>query len=396
MTSRLDWFREARFGMFIHWGLYSSLGRGEWVMNQEGIPAAEYERLADAWRPAPDCARQWARLAREAGMRYAVLTTKHHDGFCLFRTTQTDYNSVARGPHRDFVREYADALRAEGLRVGLYYSLGDWHYPPYLAVARGDAAQREALRQFLRGHIRELLTQYGPIDVLWYDGAFYDGNYLSAEILDARGLNALARELQPGILINERAGTTEDFVTCENECKPAPFGTDWEMCICINDIWGYSAHDYNYKTLNQLVFLLVNCATQGGNFLLNIGPRADGRVPEEQVSRLEAVGRWLKVHGESVYGTERLRRPYIGPGRITRKGRRLYLHAFYWPGSTMRVPGLDAATLQAEPGHARVRAAVLTTGQPARAAWNGNVLEITGLPEEPPDKADTVVTVDVE
>jgi alpha-L-fucosidase len=392
---RLNWFREARFGMFIHWGLYSPLGRGEWVMHQEGIPVHEYERVAERFQPLPGCARDWARLARRAGMRYVVLTTKHHDGFCLFDTRQTDYNAVARGPRRDLVREVVDAFRAEGLRIGLYYSLGDWHYPPWLAVARGDTGQTPALKQFLRGHIGELLTQYGPIDMLWYDGAFYDGTYLSAATLDAAGLNALARRLQPGILINERAGTREDFVTCENECKPAPPGTDWEMCTCINDIWGYSAHDYNYKTVNQLIFLLVNCATQGGNLLLNIGPRGDGTVPAEQAARLEAVGRWLERHGESVYGTERLPRAFIGPGRITRKGNRLYLHAFYWPGSVLRVPDLDEATLGGQPGRARLRAQVLTTGQGAETRWDGTTLEISGLPDAPPDRADTVVAVEV-
>ncbi|OPZ30438.1 MAG: Alpha-L-fucosidase [Lentisphaerae bacterium ADurb.BinA184] len=394
-ASDLSWFRAARYGLFIHWGLYSLLKQGEWAMHQTGLPVEEYERLADRFRPPAGCAREWARLARRAGMKYAVLTTKHHDGFCLFDSALTDYNAVRRCGGRDFVREYADAFRAEGLRVGLYYSLGDWHFPAYRAVAGGDTSQTRVLREFLHGQVRELMTQYGRIDVLWYDGAWYDGRYLSAELLDAAGMNAMARRLQPGILINERAGTREDYATCENECKPAPFGADWEMCTCINDLWGYAEHDYNYKTVNQLIFMLANCAVQGGNLLLNIGPRADGTVPEEQTSRLEAVGRWLELHGEAIYGVERLPYPYFGAGRLTRRGRRLYLHTFYWPGEMLRVPRLGREVLQAEPGTAAVRATVLTTGQPARSRWDGDVLVIEGLPASPPDRADTVIALDV-
>ena len=389
--SKMDWFREAKFGMFIHWGLYSLLGRGEWVMHQDALPLAEYAKLAAQFRPAPGCAREWARLARRAGMKYVVLTTKHHDGFCLFDSKHTAFNAVATGG-RDYVREVVAACRAENLRVGLYYSLGDWHEPAYAAVARGDISRQGELRAFLHGQVRELMTNYGPIDLLWYDGAWYDGKYLSAKTLDAAGLNAMARALQPGLLINERAGTAEDYVTCENECKPAPPGTDWEMCICINDLWGYCAHDYNYKTVNQLLFMLVNCAVQGGNFLLNIGPRGDGSVPAPQVERLEAVGRWLARHGDTVYGVERLRSPYFGGGRVARRGDTIYLHTYYWPGATMRVP-CHGALAEVLPAGTRVAASVLTSGQPATAAWEGDVLVLSGLPPTPPDPADTVIAL---
>jgi len=346
MSGDIAWFRDAKFGMFIHFGLYSQLKRGEWVMHQDAIPAAKYADLAQQFAPAPGCAREWARLAKRAGMRYVVFTTKHHDGFSLFDTKLTAYNSVTTGG-RDYVREVVEAFRAEGLRVGLYFSLGDWHYPAYAAVTSGDSSQQGPLREFIHGQVCELLTQYGKIDLLWYDGAFYDDKYLSAEILDATGLNAMARELQPDILINERAGTEEDYVTCENECKPAPYGVDWEMCTCINDIWGYAEHDYNYKTVNQLIFLLVNCATQGGNLLLNIGPRSDGSVPEAQVERLEAVGAWLRTHGEALYGIERLPKAFSGNGRVTQKDGKLYFHTLYWPGSTMRLPNLTPKYLTA-------------------------------------------------
>jgi alpha-L-fucosidase len=389
------WFRDAKFGMFVHWGLYSALKQGEWVLSHSGIDARTYEALTAALTPAPDNIAGWARLARRAGMRYAVLTTKHHDGFCLFGSRHTDYNSVARCGGRDFVREFTAACRAEGLRVGLYYSLGDWHIPPYQAVAGGDRSQTPALRAFLHGQVRELLSNYGRIDMLWYDGAWYDGDYLSADTLDAAGMNRMARQLQPGILINERAGTQEDITTCENECKPAPFGTDWEMCTCINDLWGYAEHDYNYKTVNQLIFLLVNCAVQGGNLLLNVGPRADGSVPAEQSDRLEAVGAWLQRHGESIYGVERLRRPFFGGGRITRRNGALYLHTFYWPGPVMRVPSLDRDTLGATPGASEVTARILTTDRQVKTAWDGTTLVLSGLPAAPPDRADTVIRLDI-
>ncbi len=193
----MTWFHTARFGMFIHWGLYSLLERGEWIFHMERIPDAEYQALADRFAPARFDPRAWARLARRAGMGYVVLTTKHHDGFCLWDTQTTDFCAAKHGARRDYVREVTEAFRAEGLKVGLYYSLGDWHVPAYQAVAGGDMSQVGALQDYLRTHIRELLSNYGPIDMLWYDGAFYDGRYLTAETLGAAELNALARRLQP-------------------------------------------------------------------------------------------------------------------------------------------------------------------------------------------------------
>ena len=403
MSHHMEWFREAKFGMFIHWGLYSLLGRGEWVMHNEGIPAAEYETLMRKFKPRRGCIRDWARLARRAGMRYMVLTTKHHDGFCLFRTRHTDFHALNSAAGRDLVAEYVEAVRAEGLKVGLYFSLGDWNHPAYKAVANGDASQCGKLREFIHGQVRELMTQYGKIDLLWYDGAWFNGGTLSAESLGSAALNDMARQLQPGIIINERAGVPADYVTCENELKPAPFGQDWEMCTCINDMWGYARHDYNYKTVNQLLFLLSNCATNGGNLLLNIGPRANGTVPAPQVQRLEAVGRWLKKQGEAIYGVERLPRVYTSNGRVTRKGSRLYYHVYYWPDrewsivmSDQAMPGNDGA----EPRPlvrlgAPVKASILATGKKLATRWEGNRLILSGLPAVPPDKADTVVVVDL-
>ncbi len=397
----MQWFREAKFGMFIHWGLYSVWGRDAGSQHGEALPAADYAALTEGFRPDADCAARWARLAKRAGARYVVFVTKHHDGYCLFDSQQTDFTSVKQGPGRDFVREVTDAVRAEGLRVGLYYSLPDWHNPDYLTVANGNRTHMPQLQRYIREQVRELLSNYGQIDVLWYDGPAYaapeygDDGYLPPEIIDAAGLNALARELQPGIVINDRSMLPADYDTPENACNPAPLGRDWEMCVCINDLWGYHPHDHNYKTRNQLLFLLAQCATQGGNLLLNIGPRGDGSVPEAQVARMEALGDWLRVHGEAVYGVERLRDPFFNSGRVTRQGNRLYLHTFYWPGEVMRVPRLSPEIHGVTPGVTNVRATVLTTGQPAETRWEDGVLVISGLPETPPDAANTVVALDI-
>ncbi len=391
----MAWFREARYGMFIHFGLYSMLGRGEWVMHNEGIPVREYERLAKDFRPAAGSARKWAELARRAGMGYMVLTTKHHDGFCLFDTKQTGYSMTRLSPgRRDLVREYVEACRAEGLRVGLYFSLGDWHEPCYLAVARGEKSRNSELRNFIHGQVRELMTNYGKIDLLWYDGAWFDGNYLTAETLGAAEMNAMARELQPGIVINPRSGPPEDYDTCENECRPAPRGRDWEMCTCINDMWGYTKHDYNYKTYNQLLFLLANCSCQGGNFLLNIGPKPDGSVPAVQEKLLLQVGRWMNIHGDAVRSTERLARPFTSNGRVTRKDGKLYYHVLYWPGKEWAISDITDEMLGGKIGKTPVRAQILTDGTKITAKWFGTRLLLRGLPENPPDKGDTVIVIE--
>ncbi len=400
MSDRMQWFREARFGMFVHWGLNALLGRDMMAQHGEALPLEEYEALADQFYPAPDCAARWARLAKRAGAKYVVFVSKHHDGFCLFDSARTEWNTARHGACRDYVREVTEAVRAEDLRVGLYYSLPDLHYPAYVQVAQqGDMSAAPVLREYLHGHVRELLCNYGKIDVLWYDGAAWATNFpgglIPPEVLGSAELNALARSLQPEIIINDRSGLPEDFFTAENALPVSYPSGDWEMCVCINDLWGYHPHDYNYKTRNQLLFLLVSCAVNGGNLLLNIGPRGDGSVPEPQVERMEQLGDWLATHGESVYGVERLAQNGFNSGRVTRKGRTLYFHAFYWPGQRMRVPYLTAETLQGEPGRCRVQARCLTTGQAADAHWDGDVLEITGLPAEPPDQADTVVAVEV-
>ncbi len=414
---RMTWFREARFGMFVHWGLYSLLGRGEWAMYHEAIPAADYARLAARWRPRPGCAKEWAKLARDAGMGYMVLTTKHHDGFCLFDTRTTAFNSVQAAPGgRDWVADHVAACREAGLKVGLYYSIGDWSSPLHAAVlgseravpweagcsprhppvSPGDPSRVPAVREFIHTQVEELLSHYGQIDLLWYDGPFYDGKLFTAETMAMAALEERARALQPGILINPRAGLPGDFDTPEGAFPHAVPVRDWELCACLNDMWGYTRHDHQYKSRNQLVFLLANCACHGGNLLLNIGPKPDGSIPVRQRQRLQELGRWLAVHGEAIRGTERLPRPMTASGRATRKNGKLYYHVFYWPGRQMTIADLDDGLLGGPVGSVGVNTRLLGVDVPLTTRWEGRRLLVTGLPAVPPDPADSVIVLECE
>lgn len=304
-SERLKPFMHDRYGMFVTWGLYARLARGEWVMNRECIPHAEYATLADDWQVDPDWAPRLADLALAAGVRYLVLTAKHHEGFCLWDSDQTDFNAARRGPRRDLVREFCDALRARGLKVGLYYSLMDWAHPDGRRCVEDEAA-RERFLAFTHGCVRELMSRYGEICCLFYDVPW---PLTTAEAWDSAALNAMVYDLQPGIVINDRSKMALDYGTPEGEVE-ALAETAWECCMTFNDNeWGYAARCEDdlasprdvLRTLNDVVF-------KGGNLLLNVGPRPDGSVPPELAQRLLAVGRWLEVHGEAVYGT----RPVLG------------------------------------------------------------------------------------
>src|ERR1700687_1891367 len=234
---RMQWWHEARFGMFVHWGLYSVLGRHEWVMENEGIPVTDYEQLAKRFQPKPNAARAWAKLAKQAGQKYMVMTSKHHEGFCNFDTKLTNYCAPKQGPGRDLVREYVEAARAEGLRFGFYYSLMDWHYPDG-ARCKTDEAARKRFVEYIHGQVRELMTNYGKVDILWYDVAWP---------LDAKGwesveMNQMVRKLQPDIIINNRSKIPEDFDTPEQRIE-ASANRPWESCMTLNDSWGYHAAD---------------------------------------------------------------------------------------------------------------------------------------------------------
>jgi alpha-L-fucosidase len=396
LNERMQWWRQAKFGMVIHWGLYSLLGRHEWVMNRERIPLAEYEALAGQFKADKCDPRAWARLAREAGQKYMVLTTKHHEGFCLFNSRLTDYTAMHAPARRDIVAEYAQAARAEGLRVGLYYSLMDWHHPDGAACFH-DAAARERFVGYIHGQVRELMTNYGQVDILWYDVPWP----LKANGWDSTGLNHMVRSLQPHILINNRSGwdvsgstMPEDFDTPENSVKASAPYRDWESCDTINHSWGWNRADGDWKSVGQLLGNLVACAGRGGNLLLNIGPRGDGSVEDEAVSRLREIGAWLRRNndGESIYGAQRVESEWMNfmPSgtAATARGNTMYWHVSRWYGSELWIGGMTTKV---------VRARIVSTGQEVKFRQTFEPtqrLHLYDLPATPPDPHMTVIALE--
>ncbi len=379
---RMRWWHEAKFGMFVHWGLYSLLGRHEWVMENEAIPVGEYEQLARRFDPQPNAARLWAKLARQAGMRYMVLTTKHHEGFCLFDTATTRYCAPKQAAGRDLVREYVEAARAEGLRVGFYYSLMDWHHPDGARCARDEPA-RQRFVAYIHGQIRELMTNYGKVDVLWYDVSWP----LEADGWESEKMNRMVFELQPEIIVNNRNKLTGDFGTPEQRIEPAEEGRAWETCMTMNGSWGYHAADDDWKTPKQIVRNLVACCRDGGNYLLNVGPRADGSVPEESVRILSAVGRWTARNGESIYGSARCQPRRSNYAAFTRKGSTLYMHVHCWPGETLAIAGLLVPVRSAR---------LLASGQPVAFQQDRLCVRFSGLPRTVPDDPVTTLAIECE
>jgi len=395
-AQRMAWWHEAKFGMFIHWGLYSVVGQQEWALEVEGIPILQYEYLAKHFKPKPDAAREWARLARRAGQKYMVMTTKHHEGFCNFDSKLTDYCAAKQGPGRDLVREFVDAARAEGLRVGFYYSLMDWHHPDG-ARCKNDEAARKRFVAYTHGLIRELMTNYGKVDVLWYDVDWP----LSAEQWESERMNQMVFELQPEIIVNNRNGLAGDFATPEQEISAAEKGRAWESCMTMNDSWGFNRGDDNWKRARTIVSNLAECAGGGGNYLLNIGPKPDGSVPAESVEILEGVGKWLDGNGKSIYGSERGSFSWNTNATYTRRGNVLYIHQRYWPGETPAsewLPFFQPATVIAIGGiKTRVKSVrVLRSGESVRFTQDEFGLRLTGLPAQAPDHPATVFEVDCE
>jgi len=398
---RLEWFSQARFGLFIHWGLYSLLGRGEWAMFFERIPKEEYARLAERFVPERFDPDAWAALAVRAGMRYAVFTTRHHDGFCLFDSWVSDFTSVKSAAKRDFVAEYVSACRRHGLRVGFYYSLLDWRFPGYFDPNGNPESAREMVAQ-AHAQVRELMTNYGKIDYLFYDGEWVpDIPYhrtlaestkespAIAEFWNSVELNKMVRKLQPEIVINNRSGLSEDVDTPEQYVVPSSPGRLWESCMTIGEFWGYHKGENEFKSPARLIRLLATSVSGGGNFLLNVGPKPDGTVQEEFVERLEEVGRWLSVNGQSIYNCGRApegtNARYLGC--LTAAGKTVYFHIHAWPG--------EEAVFVSE----KVRfssARLLSDGTPLRVRHEGNGRVIlSGLPERPPDPRATVIALTV-
>ena len=388
---RMKWWHEASFGMFVHWGLYSVIGHHEWAMEKEGIPVAEYQELAKIFKPKPNAARAWAALARQAGQKYMVMTTKHHEGFCHWDTKLTNYCAPRQGPGRDLVAEYVDAARAEGLRVGFYYSLMDWHHPDGARCATDEGA-RQRFVEYTHGLIRELMSNYGKIDVLWYDVDWP----LSAEQWQSEKMNEMVFKLQPDIIVNNRNGLPGDFSTPEQEITAASAGRAWESCMTMNDSWGYQQNDDAWKTPKTIVRNLIECASGGGNYLLNIGPKADGSIPEESVRILTEVGKWTSRNGASVYGADRCHGDWHPYANFTRKGNTLYIQVHFWPAQTAGTAALpfeQPATTVAIGGlRSKVKSARLpASGKSVQFDQDEIGARFHGLPGDAPDQPVTVI-----
>ena len=368
---RMQWWREARFGMFIHWGLYSIPAHGEWLLYQEHIPFEDYARLADQFNPQSYNPAEWVALAKEAGMKYIVIVTRHHDGFCLFDSKVSDFTSVKTAAKRDLIAEFAEACHAAGMRLGLYYSLVDWRFPGVLPHGtREEDAVYKGLVDQAHAQVRELLTNYGQVDILWYDMLVPH----DPKLWRSQELNEMARQLQPNIIINDRAGVAADFGTPENTIIAQK--NAWEACYSMNRTWGYARYDRNYKPVHELLRLLGSCASQGGNFLLNVGPDAEGKIDIESVERLRSIGRWMKTNGKAIYGAGPS--PIGAPnlGMETRVGDKVYLLMQRWPGSTVPLAWFGSKVISAT---------LLANGQQARIEQKGDRVWLHDLPAYPID-----------
>lgn len=376
---RMAWWHAAKFGMFIHFGLYSGYARHEWAMENEAIPVLEYQTFTELFHPAPGSPRTWAKLAKQAGMKYMVLTTKHHEGFCNWDSKLTNYNAMHIGPKRDIVREYVEAVRAEGLHVGFYYSLMDWHHPDGARCMNDEAARRRFV-DYTHGLLRELLTNYGKIDILWYDVSWP----LDAKGWESERMNKMVFELQPEIIVNNRNKLPGDFSTPEQKIVAASNGRAWESCMTLNDSWGYQRADDNWKTSKTIVRNLITCVHDGGNYLLNIGPMADGSVPPQSVKVLEEVGAWMQTSGASIYQSE-ICQPYRSNyATYTRIGNTLYMHVHFWPGSDVSISGLKVKALSAK---------ILKTGANVKIVQDEFRTHLLELPKEAPDFPVTTIEI---
>ncbi len=376
---RMRWWHEAKFGMFIHWGLYSLIGRHEWAMENEAIPIEEYEKLADRFKPKPMAARAWAKLARQAGMRYMVMTTKHHEGFCLFDSEFTDYCAPRRACGRDLVAEYVKAARAEGLRVGFYYSLMDWHHPDGARCISDEQARKRFVR-YIHGQIRELCTNYGKIDIMWYDVSWP----LDAKGWESKKMNRMVYRLQPDIIINNRNRLPGDFGTPEQHIRPEPpaDGRGWEACMTMNDSWGYHRNDDSWKSPKQVLRNLITCAREGGNYLLNIGPKPDGSIPAPSIRILTEVGKWMAKYGHTIYGADPCQVRRSNFANFSRKGKTLWVHCHYWPGSDWAIGGLRTKVLSAK---------LLPSGEDVKFEQDRFRVRFRDLPKKAPEQPITVL-----
>ncbi len=380
-SKRMEWFTEARFGMFIHFGLFSILGRNEWVMNREDISVNEYAKLAKKFNPDKFDADSICDLAVKAGMKYVVLTTMHHEGFRLYGSSLSDFNSV-KICGRDITAEIVESARKHNLKIGLYHSLNNWHDQPDAVAALENKSDYDVFIRNTHERIRELVTKFNPIDIMWYDGWWP----FNAEGWQAEKMNEMVSEIQPHIIFNGRNGLPGDFSTPEGHISaPSPW-RPWEACMTLNDHWGYYKNDNNWKSAETIIEMLANVANGKGNLLLNIGPRGDGSIPEESVKILKKLGKWMKYNSECLFGTDIFtfdlrekgehRGDWISQGPVTAKGNNLYIIARHWPGSEFVISGLEC----------EVRSITILGKNPVQIPFNqaGGKLSVLSLPEDAP------------
>jgi len=386
LDHRMAWFREARFGLFIHWGVYSvpagewgtNKNYGEWFLEETKMPVSQYEKFASQFNPVKFDAREWVRLAKSAGMKYIVITSKHHDGFGMFPSDLTDWCIKSTPFKRDPLKELAQACQEQGLKLCFYHSIMDWHHPDWgTRRAWNDKADgtpdMDRYTAYMKGQLKELLTRYGPIGILWFDGE-WEKPWTHERGLD---LYNYVRSLQPNIIVNNRVGKARtgmngmdqgaqkvgDYGTPEQEIPATGFGpgVDWESCMTMNNHWGYNKNDQNWKSGKTLIRNLIDCSSKGGNYLLNVGPTSEGQIPEASIARLKEVGEWMKVNDEAIYATTASPFKRLPWGRCTKvvngPEATLYLHVFDWPSDgKLLVPGLknkiQKAFLLADPKRA--------------------------------------------
>jgi alpha-L-fucosidase len=398
---RLQWFREAKFGLFIHWGVYSMIGREEWARQLLQIPLQDYQYYADNFNPVEFSPDAWAALAKDAGVKYVIITSKHHDGFAIFDSAYTDYDVMHAKYGKDILGPLSVSMKKAGIPLGFYYSIMDWHHPDYLPRRDWEkdrttkGADFGRYMDFATNQIKELVAKYDPA-VLWFDGEWEHSN----EEQRAFAIGKMLMEMKPTLLINDRLykrepgygdfGTPENFVPATGVRNPDGSPRLWEACTTMNwNGWGFNRYETEFHSAPQLIRQLIEIVSKGGNLLLNVGPRPDGRIQDDFAARLREIGSWLKTNGEAIYGTtasvfERL--PFFG--RCTVKGQTLYIHVMGWPADkTVRLPGLKT----------EVKKAYLLTGpgRPLTFRRDGSDVVLT-LPDRERDPAATVVTVELQ
>lgn len=412
-----DWFVQDRFGLFIHWGIYSMAARHEWVKSRERIPDADYQKYFDHFDPDLYDPKAWARCAREAGMKYFVVTTKHHDGFCLWDSKLTDYKATNTPGGRDLIRPMVDAFREEGLKVGFYHSLIDWHHPEFPVDVhhpqRDDDAFMEQTKdrdirqyaEYLYGQTHELLTEYGPIDILWFDFSYPDQLWKGRkgkgrDDWQSEKLYAMVRELQPGIIVDDRLDLpgVGDVKTPE-QYQPREWVTVdgkpvvWEACQTLNGSWGYDRDNMDWKSVEMLIWMLIDSVSKGGNLLLNVGPTGRGEFDPRAQETLRGMGEWTRVHGRSIYGCTQSDFAAPSDCRFTQNGNRLYCHILSWPPFALHLDGLAGKVEYAQLLHdaSEVRIAQGAIGHGAGSTDSGKNTLTLRLPTQKPNVAVPVI-----